>query len=290
MKRLVRTVLCGTALACMTCVAGSAQTATAACKNTYLYPPNTASAIAASVNKYDTVVGYSLDDSTYQFDAFRWNGGHFTMYDYPGAKSTQFNGNNDAGLIVGNTDTEALTYQNAIVHTFNYPGATGTQAYGVNNYGTIVGAYPVPGGKQSPAGVVPYNGFIKKGSTFTKLVYPGAYATYARAISDTGAVVGSWYTATGQEHGFMYGNGKYQEITYPGAYNTQVNGINKYGSLVGWYTPTKTAGEEGFGYRGGKFYSTGSNVQLYGVNNLGDRVGGAEISNSQQPGVLIVCR
>ncbi len=285
-----RRVVACFALAFATCIASSAQTPSAACKTTNLYPPQSAGAIANSVNKYETVVGYSLDESTYQFDAFRWSGGKFLLYDYPGAKSTQFDGTNDAGLIVGFTDTEALTYQNGVVHTFNYPGATSTQALGINNSGTIVGAYPVPGGKLSSGGVAPFNGYIKKGSSYTKLVYPGAYATYARAISDTGAVVGSYFLASGQEHGFLYANGKYQAMNYPGSYSTQIAGINKYGSLVGKYQTSKTASVQGFGYRGGSFYSTGTSVQYYGVNNLGDRVGAASSSSGPSPAILTVCR
>ena len=162
-------------------------------------------------------------------------------------------------------------------------------AFGVNNFGTIVGAYKVPGGKPSPVNVVPWDGYIKKGSTFTKLIYPGAYATYARAISDTGVVVGSWFTATGVEHGFMYANGKYQEVNYPGANSTEVDGINKFGALVGNFRQTSGAGLEGWGYRNGKFYKTAPSAELNGINNLGDRVG-AESSTNPTRGTLIVCR
>ena len=77
----------------------SAQTTT--CKTTYISVAGSGGTIANAVNKYDTVVGEYLDNSSYHLYAFRWNSGHLSTYKYPGSNGTQFNGINDSGLIVG---------------------------------------------------------------------------------------------------------------------------------------------------------------------------------------------
>jgi len=70
--------------------------------------------------------------------------GIFSRIDVPGAFSTQANGINDAGQIVGdfpdsNGGTHGLLEVNGIFSTIDVPGASVTSARGINNAGQIVG-------------------------------------------------------------------------------------------------------------------------------------------------------
>lgn len=54
----------------------SAQSTT--CKTTYISVTGAAGTVATAVNKYDTVVGEYLDNSSYNLYPFRWNSGHLS--------------------------------------------------------------------------------------------------------------------------------------------------------------------------------------------------------------------
>ncbi len=76
------------------------------------------------------------------------------------------------------------------------------------------------------------------GSTFTKIDFPGALATFALGINDPGEVAGSYNDATGNAHGFLLVRGSFSTIDFPGALDTLARGINNPGAIVGFYRDT----------------------------------------------------
>jgi hypothetical protein len=75
-----------------------------------------------------------------------------------------------------------------------------------------------------------------QGSTAQRLDYPGATATFGRAINNNGYIVG-WYIG-GAPHGFLLTNGSYTQLDVPASWNalgTTALGINDSNMIVGSY-------------------------------------------------------
>ena len=56
-------------------------------------------------------------------------------------------------------------------------------------------------------------------------------------------IVGDYYDAAGQLHGFVYQNGRYTTVDYPGSPDTILSGIDDAGLIVGGYGADKIVGE-----------------------------------------------
>ncbi len=67
------------------------------------------------------------------------------------------------------------------------------------------------------------------------LDYPGAAATVASGINDSGTIVGNYYNSDGSEHSFLYDGTTFTTIDYPQADWTEAAGINQAGDVVGYY-------------------------------------------------------
>jgi probable HAF family extracellular repeat protein len=85
------------------------------------------------------------------------------------------------------------------------------------------------------------HGFLDSGGSFTRIDVPGAYATYACGINDSGQIVGYFNDATGG-HGFVDTGGSFTTIDVPGATYTEAHGINGSGQIVGHYTDSSGHG------------------------------------------------
>jgi probable HAF family extracellular repeat protein len=238
---------------------------------------------------------------------FVYNGGSFTSLNVPGADSTQLLGINNSGEIVGyysaNNTGHAFYYSAGSFTTVNVPGAGYTaNAAGINNSGQIVGTYALP--SSGFAGYIysggsfttnlPYSllgindfgqivggNFILNGGSQTTLAAPGAVATLANGINNSGQVSGYFYDGT-TAHGFLYSGGNYATLDFPGAYRTEMRGINNLGQVVGEYYNGPLAGggfqtESGFLYSGGVFTTlndpAGTNTVPIGINDQGQIVG-----------------
>src|SRR5437764_15221099 len=74
---------------------------------------------------------------------------------------------------------------------------------------------------------------------------PGAVATEARGINNTGEIVGFYKTVACADYdikvpscptkGFKYVNGAYVKLMVPNSVSTAVMGVNELGDLVGFY-------------------------------------------------------
>jgi len=107
---------------------------------------------------------------------------------------------------------------------------------------------------------------------------PGAPVTVARRINDSGQVVGLYFDAGGNEHGFLFSGGQYASIDYPGALATEVLGINDQiaPTLVGDYVDASGAGH-GFMLKAGVFTTIdvpgAFGTAVWDVNNTNQIVG-----------------
>ncbi len=115
------------------------------------------------------------------------------------------------------------------ITVMDLPGATGIHGWDINNLGDFVGSATVNGAQV---------GFIRNAASTVTLAGPaGALGTAALGISDTGIVVGSYFTALGgfPNSGFIYSAGSYATLNFPGADSTQLRGISADGRYVTGY-------------------------------------------------------
>lgn len=161
-----------------------------------------------------------------------------TLLNYPGATSTEVNGINSNGSIVGsyrdNLERQhGFLWVNGKFTAIDVPpawNATATVAYGVSGSSRIVGTYQDSGGS--------VHGFQLAGRTYTRTDFPGAGFTSVLGISSKGIV--GYYAAGlgGLVHGFLYDGTSFTTIDVPGATFTLASGIDSTGRIVGYYADT----------------------------------------------------
>jgi hypothetical protein len=184
----------------------------------------------------------------------------------PGAASTQINGINNSGTLVGYSLTssyafEGFSYSNG---TFT-PISVGPYTYveGINNKGDVTGYYGTPGDTATgflihggvttsfyipgyqlntfPTGVNDsdqvvgyYNGtsggFLRQANgSFTTFGFPAA------GINNSGIIVGSAAGTEDNSLGAVMMNGIEYTFSFPGAVDTFIDGINNNGEVIGTY-------------------------------------------------------
>jgi probable HAF family extracellular repeat protein len=121
------------------------------------------------------------------------------------------------------------------------------------------------------------------GPTFTTIDYPGAPASFATDINDSGQVVGEYQYGANfgtQRYGYLFSGGVFTPIIFPGSLWTRAVAINRYGDIVGDYAKGDDNGVgQDFGYllRGGEFTSIrvpdSDSTIAAGINANGDIVG-----------------
>lgn len=90
-----------------------------------------------------------------------------------------------------------------------------------------------------------YHAYLETGNGFKTVEPPGVKSSYAEDINDSGMIAGgycivSYCPGTGAEHGFIYDHGKFTALNYPQpGSRTAAYGINKLGEVVGGYCPTR---------------------------------------------------
>src|SRR5205823_14636081 len=68
--------------------------------------------------------------------------------------------------------------------------------------------------------------------TYMQFDPPGSVYTYGQGINTAGDIVGYYFDASNNGHGFLLSGGTYTTIDYPGGYNF-LAGINDLGMIVG---------------------------------------------------------
>jgi hypothetical protein len=164
--------------------------------------------------------------------------GRFTTIRFPGAVTTQANGLDDQGRVVGDyLDQEGVyhgyLWKNGRFTTIDVPGTVGTTPLGLNNRGEIVGVYLRADGT--------IHAFFRgRRGQITTIDAPGVENTFPFDINDRGRIVG--FTANGTDpntiHGFLLKSGPdgpFTPIDVPGAPNTLASGIDDRGRIAGFY-------------------------------------------------------
>jgi hypothetical protein len=222
----------------------------------FTYPSPASYTHSIGINNAGAAVGFSQNRHTHLYQGWlRSPAGHFTPLNDPAAgtganQGTQADTINDHGVVVGVyiTSTGAVhgfRYQSGQYATITVPHAYyGKPGYGVgiacnNNAGAMVG-WVTPTASNVVEGLVDTAGNV---TTFTG---PGAGtrpgdATFANAISNTGAIVGTSNGPSGASHGWVLSGTRFTTLADPhatGAFGTAPEGINRHGVVAGVYLDT----------------------------------------------------
>lgn len=160
--------------------------------------------------------------------------------------------------------------------TVDFPGAAWSFLADTNGT-TAVGYFFMDPHSSSVA-----TAFTFKGGVYRVLSVPTATMSFALSINTAGAIVGTYYDATGKSRGFKISGSTLTSIAFPHATETQAIGINDAGKIVGTYTDAANAAH-GFLYSGGTYttidfpHATGTTVT--GINAHDDIVGGYPDAN-----------
>ena len=210
---------------------------------------------AHAINNNDIIVGdFSPVRSTPRYGFIDGNGTFTTVTSDSPGQSTNANGINDHGVVVGSDYLHSgarytgYIYSDGAFTYFNVPGTDNpngdTFADGINNEGLVVGSY-----NPDATNANGYHGFVYDSvhGTFTDISDPlGVKGTFASAINDHGQVVGWYVDANGVDHGFIESGGIYTTIDDPlGVKGTVVTGINNSDQIVG-YTVDANGNDHGF--------------------------------------------
>lgn len=155
---------------------------------------------------------------------------------FPKAVSTQANGINDNGWIVGSyVDTLGVTHgfywDTKKYHKINVKGAASTQAWAINNANLITVFTLDPNG-------VPLDGYVYDRKTFTNMDIPGATSTVIHGINNNGDINCTIFDASSNRHGVLLHAGTYTQFDDPkGVNTTRADGINDSMAMVGRYSP-----------------------------------------------------
>jgi uncharacterized membrane protein len=174
-------------------------------------------------------------------------GGGFVTIDPPGSTSSGASAITPDGTIAGSySDADGVQHgflrsPSGSFTTFDPPGSISTSVNSITPSGGIVGTYCET---TADCARFRYHGFVRaKQGSFTTFDAPGSGSTiifelysagFPPSINPAGAIVGSYYDASHNEHGFLRDkSGAVTTIDIPGAFVTEVLAINPTGVIVG---------------------------------------------------------
>jgi len=191
------------------------------------------------INSAKTLAGWCNSPSI----AFTYAKGKFTTISPSGATSTQANGINDKGAVVGSyTDSAGVQHgfvlNGATYTTLDPPGA-GTSlvaAWSINNAG-VIGIYAL---NSAGTGYISFT-TKDKGKTYKSFAYSkaGTVGTAIHAVSNMGDIDGTYFDSASTAHGVLFHKGKYYSFSDPkaGSIGTRADGLNIKLQIVGRYSP-----------------------------------------------------
>jgi uncharacterized membrane protein len=165
--------------------------------------------VAQGINQSGKIVGgWQIVDESGNLlsgQGFLLHDGEFVDIIVPGSGFTSAAGINASGDIVGYWGTglvpfvenHGFLYSHGDYVTFDVPfsGATSTTAQAINDKGAIAGAYA--------DGTSSRRGFLKVGSSFIRVDYPGALMTNINGINNRGQMVGWYFNPDFSLHAFV---------------------------------------------------------------------------------------
>ena len=210
---------------------------------------------AYSINNSGVVVGTFTNTAGVQH-GFKFDGGGYTIIDFPGATHSWVLGIGHGGEIVGSHSFSgssgpwhSFLLEDGVYTQFDFPGWE-SDGRSINASGDIVGVY-------NAGGNLPTHGFVRSANdTYTTLDYPGALYTFPWGINDAGLISGTYINDNDPlytRHGFIRAQGTFTTIDYPGAMTTNVIGTNNFGHVVGSHGQVN--GLHGFVASAGRFRS-----------------------------------
>jgi len=104
---------------------------------------------------------------------------------------------------------------------------------------------------------------------YANIVYPGALLTLPNAINNANTIVGSYFDAASNEHGFVFHAGKFSRIDFPGATATEAMGLNDLGDIVGVYQLPGPLNFHGFVRHNGAFTTLDDPAATFATRPLG---------------------
>jgi len=167
----------------------------------------------------------------------------YVSINYPGAYSTQANGINNGGEIVGTYTKSSCTvscvtrgfkYVNKTFTSINFPGAYSTSVEGVNDYGDIVGSYIT-----SADAVITHGFLLLHGGHFETLDLTGLSQsnTSPFGVNKYLTVVGSYIDDSSAGVGFIWKNGNFTKVDLGGgAVQQSLNDDSNLGVMVGFFS------------------------------------------------------
>jgi len=179
---------------------------------TILDVPGASETFALGINDSGLVVGYwdllDANFNTLALYGFTWKDGVFieTQINFPGAAGSGLFGVNARGDLSG---TWVPDFFSGIEHGFVCPKSAPCFSYDAPVPGTI----PFTDGKEINArgqvvgiqvgddGI--WHSYLMSGATFTEVDFPGSTGTGAFGINSAGQIVGKYFTADGDTHGFL---------------------------------------------------------------------------------------
>lgn len=168
-------------------------------------------------------------------------GFHFLTIDYPGSSSTEANGINDSGDVVGvyvdpneppSANDHGFLLSSGTFAPINRPGGSHTEAMAINNLGDIVGGFEDPNLPVSDNDL----GFLLSGGTYTTIDCPQGVDEWTADINESGMIIDEYFDPNGVEHGFLYSAGTCTPIDCVGAIDIALDGIDSAGTIVGLFS------------------------------------------------------
>lgn len=217
----------------------------------------------------------------------------YTTVDVPGAISTNAQGINSRGDIVGgyadSSGNHGYLLSNGVFTKIDYPGAAYTEAYGLNARGEVVGGYRMPG---EPA--LNMHGYLRtRHGEFLPVDFPGHINTRAQRITPEGLILGCYHDTDTMAtmRGVMINARDPSEVAEIDAFASMTNGATPDGSLiVGFFTDMDAGRTRGYLLYGDTFIPfdvPGSiSTAAWDVNPGGEVVGTYRDGSNKQHGFL----
>jgi len=155
---------------------------------------------ALAISNRGQVVGTSTLSGETQTRAFLWDQGKLTAL--PPLDGSMFSEGidvNDDGIVVGQSNSIAVSWQNGRVHVIGTLGGGSAFATGINSSGVIIGNGATPSGD--------FHGWVFKNGVMTDLGGFGGASSSADGINSSGDIVGSFEIAPGNPHGYLLSSG-----------------------------------------------------------------------------------
>jgi hypothetical protein len=222
----------------------------------------------------------------------------FITIDFPGAISTQVQGTNHRGDIVGlytsaDKATHGFLLSRGQFISIDFPGAAFTEVWGIGPRGDILGDY-----SDTLTGGGSHHGFVlSTDGVFTTIDFPGAVSSYAVGMNSYGDILGSHNFSDNVNHNFVMSGSQFpnsgqftQFEDVPGAGTTVAIAI--LGSdVVGGYVDAAKIGH-GFLLSDGQFTTIDypaagvTNTVVNAINGRGE-MAGRYVTNGVNHGFLL---